>query len=401
MTGLVRFRPGRPVTGRHNDHAPSRRCSRRGPATAAAPGSADVDQGTEAGLCGTPPPTRVRPTRRRPPSRRSAGARPDRPTTQLTADTRRLTPPTWAEPSPPHRRGAWPVSDPSSRPLRRRHPARPRPHRHPVGLFPQLPPPPRALGSPSATPAPHPASPARRRSHHGHPRAHNPHHHPGDTRPLARQATFLRSEGSGPSGPRHPRAATFRCTVSLRDTHPVIIRQVRAGLAELSTHATSALPLTVKGGTPKPLTVRISVHKCAALPPGLTLPHLDLGLRSRQAQQQHSYLFGGACPRDLATSPHAACGPHQGGMGRPADRERISHGSNNQLPLPQQSNAEREPPLPEAPGIGLPDGTLPPVRIKITPSSVAEQHVLYMRAPTPSGQKSQSPPLHPPTSTAS
>ncbi|WP_406338848.1 hypothetical protein [Streptomyces sp. NBC_00649] len=221
------------------------------------------------------------------------------------------------------------------------------------------------------------------------------------TRPLARQATFLHSEGSGPSGPRHPRAATFRCTVSLRDTHPVIIRQVRARLAELSTHATSALPLTVKGGTPKPLTVHISVHKCAALPPGLTLPHLDLGLRNRQAQQQHSYLFGGACPRDLATSPHAACGPHQGGMGRPADRERISHGSNNQLPLPQQSNAEREPPLPEAPGIGLPDGTLPPVRIKITPSSVAEQHVLYMRAPTPSGQKSQSPPLHPPTSTAS
>ncbi|MEV6697565.1 hypothetical protein AB0M68_10350 [Streptomyces sp. NPDC051453] len=140
---------------------------------------------------------------------------------------------------------------------------------------------------------------------------------PAPPRPLARQATFLHSEGSGPPDPHHPRAATFRRTVSLRDTHPVIIRQVRARLAELSTHATSALPLTVKDGTPKPLTVRISVHKCAALPPGLTLPHLDPGLRNRQAQQQHSCLFGGACPRDLATSPHAARGPHKGGHGPP------------------------------------------------------------------------------------
>ncbi|WP_432179728.1 hypothetical protein [Streptomyces sp. NBC_00063] len=85
----------------------------------------------------------------------------------------------------------------------------------------------------------------------------------------------------------------------------------------MSTDAIPALPLTVKDATPKPLTVRISVHKLAALPPGLALPHLDLGLRNRQAQQQHSHLFGGACPSDLATSPHATRGPHKGAHGPP------------------------------------------------------------------------------------
>ncbi|MFE2990511.1 hypothetical protein [Streptomyces sp. NPDC059262] len=135
--------------------------------------------------------------------------------------------------------------------------------------------------------------------------------------PWPAQDTLLHSEGSGPPDPRHPRAATFRRTVSPRDTHPVIIRQVRARATGLSTDAVSTLPLTVKDRTPKPLTVRISVHKCAALPPDLTLPHLDLGLRNRQAQQQHSYPFGGACPRDLATSPHATCGPHKRGHGPP------------------------------------------------------------------------------------
>ncbi|RFC75724.1 hypothetical protein [Streptomyces sp. AcE210] len=135
--------------------------------------------------------------------------------------------------------------------------------------------------------------------------------------PWPSQVTFLHYEGSGPPDPHHPRAGTFRFTGSVRDAHPVTIRQVHAGLPGLNTHVTPALPLTVKGGTPKPLTVRISVHKCAALPPGFTLPHLDLGLRNRQAQQQHSYLFGGAYPRDLATYLHATCGPREGHSGPP------------------------------------------------------------------------------------
>ncbi|MER7197416.1 hypothetical protein CG723_06850 [Streptomyces sp. CB01635] len=135
--------------------------------------------------------------------------------------------------------------------------------------------------------------------------------------PWPSQVTFLHYEGTSPPDPHHPRTATFRFTVSVRDTHPVTIRQVRAGLPGLSAHAIPALPLTVKGGAPKPLTVRISVYKCAALPPGFTLPHLDLGLRNRQAQQQHSYLFGGAFPRDLATYLHDACGPRAGHSGPP------------------------------------------------------------------------------------
>ncbi|MFE6959460.1 hypothetical protein [Streptomyces sp. NPDC057696] len=135
--------------------------------------------------------------------------------------------------------------------------------------------------------------------------------------PWPSQATFLHHEGSGPPDPHHPRAATFRFTVSVRDTHPVIIRQVRAGLTGSSTHVIPALPLTVKGGTPKPLTVRISVHKRTTLPPGFTLPHLDLDLRNRQAQQQHRYPFGGTHPRALATRLHATCGPHEGHSGPP------------------------------------------------------------------------------------
>ncbi|MFD4650536.1 hypothetical protein [Streptomyces sp. NPDC058441] len=131
------------------------------------------------------------------------------------------------------------------------------------------------------------------------------------------QATFRHYEGSGLPVPQHPHTATFRFTISVRDLHPVTTRQVRAGLLGLSAHVIPALPLTVKGGTPKPPTVRISAHKCAALPPGFTLPPLDLGLRNRQAQQQRSHRFGGAHPRAPATCPHDACGPHRGHSGPP------------------------------------------------------------------------------------
>lgn len=172
--------------------------------------------------------------------------------------------------------------------------------------------------------------------------------------PCPSQVTFRHYEGSGAPDPHHPRSATFHLTVSVRDTQPVIIRQIRAALPGLHTRVIPALPLTVKGGTPKPLTVRISVHKRATLPPGFTLPHLALGLRNRQAQQQHSHHFGGARPRDLAACPHAACGTPKGTPGRPADRERISHGSNTRLPLSQQSNAEREPPPPKRPASASP-----------------------------------------------
>ncbi|MFG2519130.1 hypothetical protein [Streptomyces sp. NPDC048527] len=135
--------------------------------------------------------------------------------------------------------------------------------------------------------------------------------------PWPSQVTLLHYEGTGSPDPCHPHAASFRFTISVRDTHPVTIRQVRAGLPGLTTHVTPTLPLTVKSGAPEPLTARISVYKCAALPPGFTLPHLDLGLRNRQAQQQHSYLFGGAYPRDLATYLHDTCGPHTGHSGPP------------------------------------------------------------------------------------
>lgn len=230
-------------------------------------------------------------------------------------------------------------------------------HTDTLWAAPQLPPPLRALGGASVTPAPHPASPARRSDRRGAPTRTPPSPPPPAAPspiPYPSQVTFRHYEGSGAPDPHHPRSATFRLTVSVRDTQPVIIRQIQVALPGLHTRVIPALPLTVKGGTPKPLTVRISVHKRATLPPGFTLPHLALGLRNRQAQQQHSHHFGGARPRDLAACPHAACGTPKGTPGRPADRERISHGSNTRLPLSQQSNAEREPPPPKRPASASP-----------------------------------------------
>lgn len=73
---------------------------------------------------------------------------------------------------------------------------------------------------------------------------------------------------------------------------------------------TPRLPLTVRAGTPRLITVRISVYKCAALPPALDLPHLDLLLSNRTAQQQQSFLFGGTYPHDLWTDLRATCFPN-------------------------------------------------------------------------------------------
>ncbi|WP_432176919.1 hypothetical protein [Streptomyces sp. Tue6028] len=109
---------------------------------------------------------------------------------------------------------------------------------------------------------------------------------------------------------RGPAPATFRFEVDVSRGSPVTVHQVGAGLPELGATTTPRLPLTVKAGSPRLITVRISVYKCNALPPALDLPHLDLLLSNRTARQQQSFLFGGAYPRDLWADLHAVCFPN-------------------------------------------------------------------------------------------
>lgn len=116
--------------------------------------------------------------------------------------------------------------------------------------------------------------------------------------------TTLHYKGRGPT------PATYRFEIDVARGSPVTVHHVGAGLPDLGATTTPPLPLTVKAGSPRLITVRISVYKCAALPPALDLPHLDLLLSNRTAQQQQSFLFGGAYPNDLWTDLRAVCFPN-------------------------------------------------------------------------------------------
>lgn len=269
-------------------------------------------------------------------------------------------------------------------PLRRRRPAHPHPHprprRHPMGQLPQLSTPLGALGRASITPAPHPQAlrvAAAVAGAYAYTALTTTPARPAPTlRPS--QATFLHYEGSGLPVPQHPHTATFRFTISVRDLHPVTTRQVRSGLPGLSAHVIPALPLTVKGGIPKPplcASPYTSAPPCRPASPCRPSTSASGTVRHSSSAATASAAPTPAPPPPARTTPADRA---EGTPDRPADLEPISHGSNTRLPLPQQSNAEREPPPPEGPGIRLPGGTLPPVRTKITPSSLAEQHVLHM-----------------------
>lgn len=141
--------------------------------------------------------------------------------------------------------------------------------------------------------------------------------------PWPASVTTLHYEGRGPA------PATFRFEVDVARGSPVTVRQIGAGLPELGATTTPPLPLTVRAGSPRLITVRISVYKCAALPPALDLPHLDLLISNKTAQQQQSFLFGGAYPHDLWTDLRSLCSPEPASpapssppRGHPADLTR-------------------------------------------------------------------------------
>ncbi|AVH59319.1 MULTISPECIES: hypothetical protein [Streptomyces] len=111
---------------------------------------------------------------------------------------------------------------------------------------------------------------------------------------------------------RAPTPLTYRFTVDVARGSPVTIHQIGAGLPTLRATTTPPLPLTVKTGSPRLITVSISVYKCADLPPALELPHLDLLFSNKNSQQQQSFVFGGTYPHHLWTDLRAHCFPHQG-----------------------------------------------------------------------------------------
>jgi len=125
-----------------------------------------------------------------------------------------------------------------------------------------------------------------------------------DLSPWPATVTTLHYKGRGTT------PASYRFEIDVARGSPVTVHQVGAGLPELGATTTPRLPLTVRAGTPRLITVRISVYKCAALPPALDLPHLDLLISNRTAQQQQSFLFGGTYPDDLWTDLRTSCFPN-------------------------------------------------------------------------------------------
>jgi hypothetical protein len=79
----------------------------------------------------------------------------------------------------------------------------------------------------------------------------------------------------------------------------------------LSATTAPRLPLTVKAGNPRPTASRVSVYDRAFLPPATVVPRHDLPIGSKTAQQQQSFPFGGTCPHDLWTGPHALRFPNR------------------------------------------------------------------------------------------
>ncbi|MEU6392567.1 hypothetical protein [Streptomyces sp. NPDC046939] len=152
--------------------------------------------------------------------------------------------------------------------------------------------------------------------------------------PWPAQATTVRYDGPAPEN------GAFRFTLRVSTGSPVSVRQLRAGLPELGAATTPRLPLTVRPGEPRTVTVWLAVYACTGLPRGIDLPQLDMDLRNERARQRHSFLFGGAFARDLWAFLRANCGP---ALPRPAlgpsasygPPETITHVSNTQLPPAQ------------------------------------------------------------------
>ncbi|WP_306322254.1 MULTISPECIES: hypothetical protein [unclassified Streptomyces] len=117
--------------------------------------------------------------------------------------------------------------------------------------------------------------------------------------PWPAQVTHLRYEGA--------HGATFRFVAHVDRGPTVTISHIRAGDPRLAAAVAPTTPVTVTRGTPRPLTVRISVRDCAALPRALDMAYLDVTLHNRRGKEQHGFIFVDRYPHDLFTLLHARC----------------------------------------------------------------------------------------------
>ncbi|MCZ4121214.1 hypothetical protein [Streptomyces sp. H39-S7] len=130
-----------------------------------------------------------------------------------------------------------------------------------------------------------------------------------DLGPWPAQVTYIAYE-SGRLQPK-PAAASgvFGFVVSVRDGTPVTILRVTPSFEGLGAEIGPSIPLTVKQGTTRHITIKMIVRKCSGLPLDVDLPVLDVTLRNARAIQNQSFIFGGGYPRDLSAFLHRICRP--------------------------------------------------------------------------------------------
>ncbi|MFD5907343.1 hypothetical protein ACFWHL_01360 [Streptomyces massasporeus] len=105
------------------------------------------------------------------------------------------------------------------------------------------------------------------------------------------------------------RTGRFRFAVTVERGPAVTLQVDGTSYPGLTARAVPGPAFTVPAGTPRGITVEITVSDCAALPPEVDHPFLAVTLRNVRAIQRHSFIFGRAYARDLSDLFRAACGP--------------------------------------------------------------------------------------------
>ncbi|WLW55838.1 hypothetical protein [Streptomyces sp. YU58] len=101
----------------------------------------------------------------------------------------------------------------------------------------------------------------------------------------------------------------YRFAVSVDHGPPVTLTVTGAAFPGLRARVVPEPAFTVHAGTPRRITVEISVSNCSGLPLNPGLSFLDVTLRNTRAIQRHSFIFGRAYSRDLSTLLKNACEP--------------------------------------------------------------------------------------------
>ncbi|MBB6416921.1 hypothetical protein [Streptomyces sp. AK010] len=105
------------------------------------------------------------------------------------------------------------------------------------------------------------------------------------------------------------RTGRFRIAVAAEHGPAVTLRVAGTSYPGLTARAVPGPAFTVPAGTPRGITVEITVSDCSALSAEVDHPFLDVTLRNTRAIQRHSFIFGRAYARDLSGLFRAACGP--------------------------------------------------------------------------------------------